>query len=592
MNQKIIEIIIDNKKIKALEGQTVLEVAKENNIDIPSLCYHSDLDIKQNCRVCVVEVKGQKGMHPACATKVKEGMEIITDSPEIKRARKINLELIFSQHCEECDDCIYNNHCMLLDLAKKYQVEISRFSDRKKDYPIYQFGPSVVFDSTKCIDCRNCVEVCKKQEVNFFDIKEKDDFFQIFPTKDKKRECIYCGQCAVHCPVGAFEAVGEFEYIEKPIKEKDKIVIFQIAPSIRTSIGEEFGLEYGTIVTERIAGAIKKLGANKVFDTSVGADFTTMEEAKEFIGRLKGESILPMFTSCCPGWVKFVEFYYPEFIPHLTTVRSPHILFGGLIKTYWAKKEKIDPKKIVVVSVVPCMAKKYEAQRKELLINGLKPVDYVLTTRELARLFIKHGIDLKNVTPEKLDDAMGSPSGAGVVYGASGGVMESALRTVYEKLTEAKSGEKNQCPKIDFIQVRGAKGLKKAEIKIGNRNVKVAVASGLKNAKKILEELKDNPKLYDYVEIMACFGGCIGGGGQPVPTDSKIREKRASGLYQIDNKKEVRLAEENPIVKEIYNNFLTEEKIIKPICHTKFYSKSGKRDKVRILKNSKKTYAR
>ncbi len=297
-----------------------------------------------------------------------------------------------------------------------------------------------------------------------------------------------------------------------------------------------------------------------------------------------------MFTSCCPGWVKFVEFYYPEFISHLTMVRSPHILFGGLIKTYWAKKEKIDPKKIIVVSVVPCMAKKYEAKRKELLVNGLKPVDYVLTTRELARLFIKHGIDLKNITPEKLDDAMGSPSGAGVVYGASGGVMESALRTVYEKLTEGKSGEKNQCPKIDFIQVRGAKGLKKAEIKIGERTVKIAVASGLKNAKKILEELKDNPKLYDYVEVMACFGGCIGGGGQPVPTDGKIREKRASGLYQIDNKKEVRLAEENPIVKEVYNNFFTEEKVIKPICHTRFYSKSGKKDKVRILKNSKKTY--
>lgn len=564
MNQKIIKIIIDNKKFKALESQTVLEVAKKNNIDIPFLCYHSDLDIKQNCRVCMVEIKGQKGMYLACVTKAKEGMEIIIDSPEIKRARKINLELIFSQHCKECDDCIYNNHCLLLDLAKKYQVEISRFSDRKNDYPIYQFGPAIVFDSTKCIDCRNCVEVCKKQEVDFFDIKEKDDFFQIFPTKDKKRECIYCGQCVVHCPVGAFEAVGEFEYVEKPLREKDKIVIAQFAPSIRTSIGEEFNLPYGEIVTEKLTAAIKELGFKLVFDVSFGADFTTMEESKELIERFSKKKNLPMMTACCPAWVKFVEFYYPEFIPHLTTVRSPHIILGGLIKTYWAKKHNIDPKRIIVVSIMPCVAKKYEITRKEFNISGLKPVDYVLTTRELAYLLVKNKINLKTIKPQVPDAPLGAASGAGVIYGTSGGVMESALRTAYEKLTGKK------LLKIDFETLRGMKGVKRAEININGRKMRVGAVSGIGNAKNILEELKKNPQSYNYIEVMACFGGCIGGGGQPVPTSAKIREERAASLYRIDLKKQIRLAHQNPVLRKIYKEFFTGKAKIYSICHTKY----------------------
>ena len=565
---KKITIFINNKKIECLPGQTVLEVAQKNKIEIPALCSHPDLKIKASCRLCLIKIKGEKGLHTACSTKIeKERIEIITESPEITKARKINLELIFAQHREECNDCVWNFNCQLLKLAEKYKVTITRFLDRKKDYPVYQFGPSLIFDSSKCIDCRNCVDVCQQQGINFLEIKEKGHLFQVIPSKNKNKDCIYCGQCITHCPAGAFEAVGEFEDVEKPLQAKDKIVIFQFAPSIRTSIGEEFNLPPGSVITQKLAAGIKKLGAKKVFDVSVGADFTTVEEAEELVERLKDKKNLPLFTSCCPAWVKFVEFYQPEFIPHLTSVRSPHIILGALIKTFWAEKEKINPQKITVVSVMPCVAKKYEIKRKELKINGLKPVDYVLTTRELAYLFNKNKIDLKTIKPQKLDNPLGIPTGAGVIYGASGGVMESALRTAYEKIT------KRNLAKIDFKKVRGMEGVKRAEVKIKSKKIKIAIVNGIGNAKKILEELKENPKLYDYVEIMACFGGCVGGGGQPVPTDAKIRKQRARGLYQIDNRKKIRLAHKNPVVKKIYQDFLTSKKKIHSLFHTKYFPK-------------------
>ena len=562
----MINLIINNKKVQAEKGETILEVAKRNNIDIPALCFHPDLEIKGNCRICLVEIKDRKGLFPSCSTKVEEGMEVVTESPKIIRARKINLELIFSQHCEECYDCIWEYNCQLLKLAKKYNLKITRFSDRKKSYPVYQFGPSLIFDSSKCIDCRNCIEVCQKQQANFLELKEKDGTFHVVPSKKKNRDCVYCGQCIVHCPVGAFEAVGEFEDVEKPLADKKKIVIFQFAPAIRTSIGEEFDLPYGQIVTEKIVAGIKKLGADKVFDTSVGADFTTTEEAKEWLEKLS-QGKTPCLTSCCPAWVKFVEFYYPEFISCLATTRSPQVILGGLIKTYWAKKEKINPKEIIVVSIMPCVAKKYEIQRKELEIDGMKPVDYVLTTRELAYLFKKHKIDLRAIKPEKIDDPLGIPSGAGVIYGASGGVAESALRTAYDKLTG-----KNLT--VEFKAVRGMARVKKAEIKMNNKKIKIVVINGIEGAKNILEEIKKKPGLYDGIEVMACFGGCIGGGGQPVPADPNIRQKRAESLYDIDKTKEIRLAHKNPIVREVYQDFLTDEKIIKKVCHTKYYQKN------------------
>ncbi|NQV00754.1 MAG: (2Fe-2S)-binding protein [Parcubacteria group bacterium] len=569
---KKIQVIIDSKKIDCLEGQTILKVAWKNKIKIPALCYHSDLKIKANCRMCLVEIKGKKGLYTSCSTRVEPDMEVTTESAKINRARKINLELIFAQHCEECDDCIWDFNCQLLKLADKYGVDKARFPNRKKGYPVYQFGPSLIFDSSKCIDCRNCVDVCHQQGVDFLKIKEKGHLFQVVPTKNEKKDCIYCGQCIVHCPVGAFEAVGEFEDVEKPLQDKNKVVVFQFAPAIRTSIGEEFDLPRGSIMTEQLVAGIKKLGVDKVFDTCVGADFTTTEEANEFAEKLE-KGTTPCLTSCCPAWVKFVEFNYPEFIPNLATTRSPQVILGGLIKTYWAKKENIDPKKITVVSVMPCVAKKYEIKKEELEINGIKPVDYVLTTRELAYLFKKYKIDLAKISPQKIDDPLGIPSGAGVIYGASGGVMESALRTAYEKMT------KTELSNVKFEQVRGAKGIKKAVIDINGKSVKIAVVNGIGNAKKILEELKENPKLYDGVEVMACFGGCIGGGGQPVPADKEIRQKRAEGLYKIDDKKEIRLAHKNPIVKKVYKDFLNSEEIIHSVCHTSY---SPKKREVKI----------
>jgi len=576
---KTIQIIINGKRFKVKENQTIYEIAKEKRIDVPVLCLHPDLDIKASCRVCAVEMKGKKDLVASCSTRVKPGMEIITDSPNVKKARKINLELLFAQHREECFDCIWRFNCQLLKLAEKYKVKIDRFIDRKTKYPIYQFKNAVVFDSTKCIDCRNCVEVCRKQSVNFLEIENWGTFFQVKPSEKPNRDCVYCGQCIIHCPVGAFEGVGEFEDIEKPLKEKDKIVVAQFAPSIRTSLGEEFGLPYGEVVTGKIVAALKKLGFNKVFDTSVGADFTTSEESKEVIERVKSKSRLPILTSCCPAWVKYIEFFYPEFVPNLTTARSPQAMLGGLIKTYWAKKENIDPKKIFVVSIMPCVAKKYEIGREELRFDGMKPVDCVLTTRELARLIMKNKINFKKLKNQDLDSAFGEPSGAGVIYGATGGVMESAFRTTYEKLTGKK------LKKIDFEQVRGMEGIKKAEVDLNGDCRKIAVVNGLGNAQKLIEEIKSNPsEKYTCIEVMACPGGCIGGGGQPMPSEPDIRNKRAAGLYKIDGKKKLRKAHDNPIVKKIYSEFLDkDEKITRKILHTSYHQKV--KEEVKILEN-------
>ena len=558
--KKKIEIFINNKKIKCFEKEKVFDVARKNGIEIPNLCYHSDLKIKANCRLCLVEIKNRKGLHTSCTLKAEPGMQIVTDSPDIAKARKINLELVFAQHCEKCHDCVWNFNCELLKLAKNYNVNINRFFDRKKDYPVYRFGNSLIFESCKCIDCRNCVDACHNQGIDFLEVKEKGHLFQIIPSKDKNKDCIYCGQCIVHCPAGAFQGVGEFEDIEKPFLSKGKIIFFQFAPSIRTSLGEDFGLKEGKNLTGKLVAALKKSGADKVFDVCIGADLTTIEESKELIERLEKKKNLPMFTSCCPAWVKFVEFYHPELIPNLTSVRSPQIISGGLIKTYFSKKSGLNPKDIFVVSVMPCVSKKHEIERKELKIKGLKPVDCVMTTREIIRLFKKRKIDFKNIAPLKADFPFGEPSGAGVIYGASGGVMESALRTAYKEYTG------KELKNIEFKKVRGMEGVKEASIDFKGKKIRVAVVNGIKNAKEIIKRKKD----FDYIEVMACPGGCVGGGGQPLPTDFITRKKRAEGLYSIDKKKKIRRAHENETVKNIYKEFLDSEEKIKNFCHTKY----------------------
>jgi NADP-reducing hydrogenase subunit HndD len=524
----------------------------------------------------MVSITGRKGLHTACSVEIEEGMEVSTDSPEIRKVRKANLELIFSQHIEKCGTCVRNYHCRLLSLAKECGIKISEFEDRKKGFPIYQFGPSIIFDSSKCIDCHDCVAMCKKQGVGFLNVEENNFFWEVKPSKEEKIDCIYCGQCLVHCPSGAFEEVGAIKDVEEALKDKKKFVVFQFAPSIRSSLGEEFGMDYGSVVTGKMVAGIRKLGADRVFDVSVGADVTTIEEGGELIERLTQKKGLPMFTSCCPSWVKYVEFYYPEFMNNLTTVRSPQIILGGMTKTYLAGKEKIDPKSIVVVSVMPCTSKKFEAGREELFVDGLKPIDYVLTTRELACLLKKNKIDLTSLKDEEPDTPWDKYTGAGVIYGATGGVTESALRTVYEKVTGKKLTQ------IEFKEVRGMEGCREATVKVGDIPVKIAIINGLGNAKRLLEELKKNPALYDYVEVMACPGGCIGGGGQPMPTDREIRRKRAMALYEIDKDWGIRLAHESPVVKKLYEEFFKDKHTIHKICHT-HYSKKQK-DKIKIIK--------
>lgn len=557
------EIIINGKKFKVSPGETILEVAERKGIKIPTLCHHPDVTIKESCRVCVVETK--EGFLPACSTKVKEGMEIKTDTLDTKSLRKTNLELLFSQHQEECFDCIWNQNCRMLDLAREYEVEINRFQDRKDHYPVYRFGSSLEFDSTKCIDCRNCIEVCQKQGVGFLEVRGRGHLMEILPSKKKDKDCIYCGQCILHCPAGAFEAVGEFEKIEEPFQKKDKTVVFQIAPAVRASIGEEFGIPYNVSIMGKLVATLKKLGGDKVFDVPVGADFTTVEESKELLERIEKDD-LPLFTSCCPAWVSFVEFYYPEFISRLTSVRSPHIILGGLTKTIFARQKGIRPEDVYVVSVMPCVAKKEEIEKEELQIEGVKPVDYVMTTREAGRLFKRHRLDFEKMKEEEIDHPFGEASSAGVAYGTSGGVMQSAIFNLTGQNPE-------------FKEVK--EGVREAKVRYREKELKLAVVHGLLNAKKMLEEVKENPHKYDYVEIMACHGGCIGGGGQPVPSCKKVIEERKKALCMASGKKEGFKPGENPGVKKVYAELLNSKEEVSKLCHTSY----KKRAKSPINKN-------
>ncbi len=565
--EQVMNIYFNNKLLTVPDGQLIIDVAKEQGITIPTLCFHSDLAIKANCRVCMVELEGRTGLFPACSTLVEEGMKILTDSEKVMRARTINLELIYAQHKEECSSCLRNDCCKLGEIVERYQIDAHKYANRKAGYPKYAFGKSLIFDTEKCIDCRNCVDVCDKQHVHFFELTQVGEFLQVDMSQNPEKDCVFCGQCVVHCPVGALEGINQFIQIEEALRNPEMTVVFQYAPSIRTSIGEDFAMEYGTVATGHLVAAIKKLGADYVFDVCVGADVTTVEEAKELKERLEQGGTMPMFTSCCPAWVKYVEFFHPELLPHLTTVRSPQMILGGLIKTQWASEKNCDPKTIVVVSVLPCLAKKYEVERPELAVNGQQVIDYTLTTRELSLLLKKHGIDLATVLPEENDQPFGDPTGSAVIYGASGGVMESALRTAVALITG------KPLTNLEYTEVRGLEESKKAVIAIEGKQINVAVVNGLGNAEKIIEELKKDPHAYDYIEVMACPGGCIGGGGQPIPTSHAIRKKRAESLYSIDTKTEVRSAHESPIIKNLYSTFLNNSHTIHATCHTSFVKK-------------------
>lgn len=566
-----VNLKINGQKIIGKKGQTILEIALQNNIEILNLCWHPDIKANGGCGMCLVEIKGKKELAKACETKIKNGMEIKTESEAIATAQKNNLNSVLKKHLFECDDCVWFLHCKLLELTKKFGLTPNAQQDASNK--VFQTG-SIVFDQTKCIGCKNCIAVCP---VDYLSLNKKNKI-QLSKTKD----CINCGQCIIHCPVGAIEGAGEFEEIENFIKDKNKITVVQFAPSIRTSLGPEFGLQNGQIATDQLVAGLKQIGFDYVFDTALGADFTTMEESDELKERIEKNKNLPAMSSCCPAWVKFLEYNHPEFIKNLCTSRSPQTMLGGIIKNFWCQKNGIDPKNVFVVSIMPCVAKKFEIKRPELEIDGQKPVDCVLTTRELFRLFKKKQIDLKNIKPEKADDPLGDPSGAGVIYGSSGGVFESAFRTAYFKMTN------KELPEDAIKDIRGIEGIKKKKIKVGKKQLKICVVSGIKNAEKIIKELKKNPKAYDAVEVMACPGGCIGGGGQMLPTTKEIIKQRSASLYAIDKSKKIKGAHQNESVNEIYRDFFKDKKIREKILHTKFMKRS--KSKIIELKNSRETY--
>jgi NADH-quinone oxidoreductase subunit G/NADP-reducing hydrogenase subunit HndD len=568
-----ISLLLNGKPVKTQAGQTIWKAAFDNGITIPGLCYHPDFCAKGNCRVCVVEVKGKRNLVASCSTQAEDGLEIMTETDRVKKARNMNLELIFAEHIEKCPTCVWRLNCKLLSFADKYKLEIKKFRDRKSRRKIYQFANTVEIDGTQCIDCRNCVDACSQlQKIDYLEIEGKGAGQEIVPTKDPKIDCIYCGQCAVHCPVGSAQEQVDFPKVEAVIKNSRKIAVAQIAPSIRASIGEEFGLPHGKIVIGQLVAALKELGFDYVFDVNFGADVTTMVEAEELLSRVAHNEPMPMFTSCCPAWVKWVEFYRPDLIPNLTTSRSPQIHNGGIIKTYWAQKAGIKPKDVVTVSVMPCTSKKFEAGREEMFLDGLKPVDHVITTRELAWLIKSKGIDLHKLKSVPADNPLGEYSGAAAIYGASGGVMESALRTAQYFACQGKSAKLCE-QRLDFTQVRGMQGVKEASVDVAGTNVRVAVVNGIGNIRPVLDRLSD----FDYIEVMACPGGCIGGGGQPIPTTPEIRKKRAEALYSHDKSLKIRKAHENQGVLEALNWLTERGHLAHKVLHTK-YKKRKKGD--------------
>ena len=559
--EKMINLKIDNKDVSVPEGTTILEAARKVNIDIPTLCFLKEINEVGDCRMCITEVEGRRGFATSCIQKVEEGMVVHTNSPAVIEARRTILDLILSNHHRDCLTCVRNGNCELQSLAQKLNMTDIRYDGVKNEYEIDELSPSIVRDFNKCILCRRCVATCKKvQKIGAIDTTQRG-FSSCISTVGNNSlndvNCTFCGQCIENCPTGALHEKESIEEVWKKLKDPDTYVVVQTAPAVRVALGEEFGMPIGTNVTGKMVNALKCLGFDKVFDTNTGADFTIMEEGTEFVKRFKENDNLPMITSCSPGWVKYIEMNYPENLKHLSSCKSPHEMFGALIKTYYAEKENIDPAKIYVVSVMPCIAKKFERQREEMKENGLYDVDAVLTTRELARMIKSANIEFTELEDEAFDDPMGEATGAGAIFGVTGGVMEAALRSVSEILTG------KELEKIDFEEVRGQTGIKRATIKIGDNEIKVVVAHGLGNAQTIMEEIKQGKADYQFVEIMACPGGCIMGGGQPIKSSKTrmtvdVRKKRADAMYTIDEKSKIRKSHENPVLQKIYKDYLGE----------------------------------
>ncbi len=558
-NKEMVNIIIDTRHLQVPKGYTVLEAARSANIDIPTLCFLKDINEIGACRMCVVEVKGAKSLQAACVYPVSEGLEINTKSPLVRESRKVTLELILSNHHRECLTCVRSRTCELQKLAEELNIKEVRFNGEMKMKPLDNLSPSIVRDPNKCILCRRCVSMCKNvQGVAVIDTNERGFDTVVssaFGMSLNDVPCTMCGQCINVCPVGALKEKDDTDKVWDALNNEEIYTVVQTAPAVRVALGEEFGMPVGTRVTSNMIASLRRLGFKKVFDTDTAADLTIMEEGTELIERIKNGGKLPLITSCSPGWIKFCEHNYPEFLENLSTCKSPHEMFGAIIKSYYAEKENIDPSKIFVVSIMPCTAKKFEAQRPELSATGYSDVDVVLTTRELARMIREAGIDFTELPVRHFDDPMGEASGAGVIFGATGGVMEAALRTVSEILSGKPAAD------IEYNDVRGVEGIKEAEIKLEGLTLKAAVAHGLSNARKLMEKIKSGESEYHFVEIMACPGGCVNGGGQPIqPSEVRswtdIRKERARAIYEEDRDLPVRKSHENPRIKMLYDEFI------------------------------------
>jgi NADH-quinone oxidoreductase subunit G len=559
----MINLTIDGEQVSVPEGTSILDAARKLNLDIPTLCYLNLEKIKflnkvASCRVCVVEVEGRRNLAPACATPVFEGMKVSTNSKRVLSSRRKNLELIISNHPFECLVCAKSTDCELQKMVWEFGINTQRYTGERSEHPIDKSSGALKRDPNKCIMCRRCETMCNEvQTVGALTAFGRGFHTVVAPAEMNPivtSSCVYCGQCVSVCPTAALTGIGYIQEAWAALFNPKKHVVVQVAPAVRVAIGEEFGMPAGQPVTGKLVAGLRKLGFNAVFDTNFGADLTIIEESKEIVQRFnENPDGLPILTSCCPGWINFLEHQFPELKYIASTCKSPQQMTGAIAKTYYAQKMGIDPKDVVMVSIMPCIAKKYEAALPSEETYGLRDVDIVLTTRELAKMLKEGSINLNHIKDEEFDNPLGISSGAGAIFGGSGGVLEAALRTVYFKMTGSELED------VNFTAVRGMAGIRVAEINIGERLVKVAAVSGLGNARQVLEKIKKHEEHFDVIEIMACPGGCVNGGGQPYAEErEEIIEKRMQGLYQIDRNSKVRKSHLNPAIQALYQEYLGE----------------------------------